>query len=149
MLPNACVRYVPEDGSSHYSGTRDEEIGEEDRGEPIAWVFLSGDSSMTSLHVEPVHRGKGLARAVVRALMAIAENGEQRWISSDVYWDNPAGEAVVKGLGAVEGWRGWWVGVDVMRAREIWERVKEEGSGGGSARLRCVCVDEREGDGND
>ncbi len=35
---------------------------------PIAWAFLGVDGSLTSLHVEPAHRGLGLAKAVARRL---------------------------------------------------------------------------------
>lgn len=43
--------------------------GNEGRGgDLIAWAFLGLDGSLTSLHVEPPHRGKGLAKAVCRRL---------------------------------------------------------------------------------
>ncbi|KAL4736916.1 hypothetical protein BDV11DRAFT_217009 [Aspergillus similis] len=36
---------------------------------PIAWAFLGFDGSLSSLHVEPEHRGRGLAVAVGREVM--------------------------------------------------------------------------------
>lgn len=42
--------------------------GGEEKGELIAWAFLGVDCSLSSLHVEPQHRGKGLAKSVTRKL---------------------------------------------------------------------------------
>lgn len=36
---------------------------------PIAWAYLGVDGSLTSLHVEPLHRNLGLAKAVTRRLL--------------------------------------------------------------------------------
>ncbi|KAL6235317.1 hypothetical protein BDW75DRAFT_209861 [Aspergillus navahoensis] len=47
-------------------------VGEIVRGDgemPIAWAFLGFDGSLSSLHVEPDHRGRGLAVAVGREVM--------------------------------------------------------------------------------
>ena len=38
------------------------------KGQLISWAFLGPDGSLTSLHVEPPHRGKGLAKAVAKRL---------------------------------------------------------------------------------
>ncbi|KAL4992359.1 hypothetical protein BDW68DRAFT_98201 [Aspergillus falconensis] len=46
-----------------------EETARGDREMPIAWAFLGFDGSLSSLHVEPEHRGKGLAVAVGREVM--------------------------------------------------------------------------------
>lgn len=40
----------------------------------IAWAFLGPDGSLTSLHVEPAHRGRGLAKAVSRRLFRRRKN---------------------------------------------------------------------------
>lgn len=41
----------------------------------VAWAFLGPDGSLTSLHVEPGHRGRGLAKAVAgRLLTALAHD---------------------------------------------------------------------------
>ncbi|KAL5001300.1 hypothetical protein BDV10DRAFT_14265 [Aspergillus recurvatus] len=56
--------------SSHSQGRGP--VEESNRGSeemPIAWAFLGFDGSLSSLHVEPEHRGKGLAVAVGREVM--------------------------------------------------------------------------------
>ncbi|KAL8680921.1 MAG: hypothetical protein Q9186_002933 [Xanthomendoza sp. 1 TL-2023] len=129
-LVNVCIRYQhhhhqpePEVHSSREGKEEEEEEG------PVAWAFLSPDGSLSSLHVEPAHRGKGLARAVTSklmdALIRIGEkNGEagrgEGWMSSDVYWDNMGGQGVAKGVGGREGWVCRWVGADLRRVREVW-----------------------------
>ncbi|KAL9609204.1 MAG: hypothetical protein Q9204_009172, partial [Flavoplaca sp. TL-2023a] len=95
---NACVRYN----------------GEGKGGELIAWVFISSDGSLSSLFVEPSHRGKGIARAVVRRLIMMSsevQEGEKQregtgngWVSSDVYLDNKGGRGVAMGVGGKEAW---------------------------------------------
>lgn len=42
--------------------------GEEEE-QPIAWAFLGLDGPLATLHVEPEHRGKGLALALSRETM--------------------------------------------------------------------------------
>ncbi|KAL9009536.1 MAG: hypothetical protein Q9180_009392, partial [Flavoplaca navasiana] len=123
---NACVRYN----------------GEGKGEELIAWVFISSDGSLSSLFVEPCHRGKGIARAVVRRLIVMSsvvvqegdtleeERGEG-WVSSDVYLDNKGGRGVAMGVGGKEAWVCRWVGCDLARVREVWllEESKAEGEG--------------------
>ncbi|KAL4820296.1 hypothetical protein BDW67DRAFT_153871 [Aspergillus spinulosporus] len=55
---------------SHPQGQGPVKEGVQDAEEmPIAWAFLGFDGSLSSLHVEPAHRGKGLAVAVGREVM--------------------------------------------------------------------------------
>ncbi|KAG8527051.1 uncharacterized protein KY384_008480 [Bacidia gigantensis] len=44
-------------------------------GELVAWGFLSPDGSLSSLHVEDEHRGKGLAKGVCRRLLERLREG--------------------------------------------------------------------------
>lgn len=132
VLKDSCVRFRSDD---------------EEDAKPIAWAFLGVDGSLNSLHVEPEHRGKGLARSVVGELIRRGVGGkggtdgeqeeeaeEKGWISSDVYWDNEGGHGVAKGLGGKEGWANRWVGCDLRRVREVWGRelaeVTEDRGGG-------------------
>lgn len=108
----------------------------------IAWAFLGPDGSLTSLHVEPAHRGRGLAKAVSRRLfrrladdasavgfrpVAIDDDDDDNgdgddgddgvtgggWAHSDVAVENAGSAGVARGLGGKEGWRVRWVGVDL------------------------------------
>ncbi len=138
-LKNACVRY-----RRWEEDDEDDEDGDEDAdGELVAWAFLGVDGSLTSLHTEAAHRGKGLARAVVRGLLSMDQGignherieraaygegymgGWAGWATSDVYWDNRGGHGVAKGLGGREGWVNRWVGCDLGRCREVWRRQSE------------------------
>lgn len=117
-------------------GEKEEGAGAEaDGGTLIAWAFLGVDCSLSSLHVEPEHRGKGLAKAVTRKLFedlardplsvgfrplegdtvkVSAEDGAG-WAHADVAFGNLESAGVVRGLGGKEGWRVRWVSVDLER----------------------------------
>lgn len=166
-LTNTCVRFLDpgfcnadagddnddDDSQKEREGQEKEKEKEKEKGELIAWAFLSADGSLSSLFVEPGHRGRGIARAVVRGLVVLAsgkeseeggggggggegegdEEGEMRekgergkgWVSSDVYFDNEGGRGVAMGVGGKEGWVCRWVGCDLGRVRAVWGR--EEG----------------------
>ncbi|KAI4273419.1 MAG: hypothetical protein LQ337_004654 [Flavoplaca oasis] len=123
-LKSACVRYD----------------GEGKGQELIAWVFISSDGSLSSLFVEPSHRGKGIARAVVRRLIMLSSEGVQEgedkhnreertgngWVSSDVYLDNKGGRGVAMGVGGKEAWVCRWVGCDLERVTDVWLREEKE-----------------------
>jgi len=130
----------------------------------IAWAFLGVDGSLTSLHVEPAHRGKGLAKAVSRKLLKqLAEDpgavgfrplpaalggGEEGmgkgegWADSDVAVDNLEGAGVARGLGGERGWEVRWVGVDLGRVREVVRGGWGGDEGGGSPGGKEEGVDE-------
>ncbi|KAL2041441.1 hypothetical protein N7G274_005823 [Stereocaulon virgatum] len=55
------------DASSSNKDT-DTDTDTDPSGDLISWSFLSPDGSLSSLHVEPAHRGLGLAKAVSRRL---------------------------------------------------------------------------------
>lgn len=48
-----------------------EKEGDTQRGELIAWAFLGPDGSLTTLHVEPEFRGKGIAKMLTRRLFRL------------------------------------------------------------------------------
>lgn len=91
---------------------------------PIAWCFLGVDGSLMTLHVEPEHRGRGLAKAATFKLWtekfgAFDEEEGKRpegWLAhSDVHVANKESAGVARSLGGVEGWMSWWVRVDLSR----------------------------------
>ncbi|KAL8996455.1 MAG: hypothetical protein Q9169_004049 [Polycauliona sp. 2 TL-2023] len=158
-LKNACVRYTHihnQPGSSISDTTPSangngkgqiKEREKEEREELVAWVFLASDGSLSSLFVEPAHRGRGLARGVVRRLLLLllmlTESGEvgdrddgdggrgeeekgKGWVSSDVYLDNEGGRGVAAGVGGKEAWICRWVGCDLGRVRSVWGRLMAE-----------------------
>lgn len=104
--------------------------GHTDDGELVAWAFLGVDGSLTSLHVEPPYRGKGLAKACSARLFSLLARepeamgfrpldtkGGEGWAHSDVAEDHFESAGVARGLGGREGWRIRWVGVDLDRVR--------------------------------
>ncbi len=117
--PSAAATTSPEDG----------------QGELIAWAFIGVDGSLSSLHVEPAHRGKGLAKAVSKRLFAElaadpmkmgfrpvgsgdnggGEDGSLGWAESNVAVENRESAGVARGLGGKEGWEVRWVGVNLDR----------------------------------
>lgn len=92
---------------------------------PIAWGFLSFDGSLATLHVEPEHRGKGIAatlsREVMRRGMASGVYGsvaskELGYAHADVAKNNVASRKVMEKVGCGKGWR-WsvtWTVVEVV-----------------------------------
>ena len=69
-LPSSLSSSPPHSSSSHEKGQAEEEEARKEGqlGQLISWAFLGPDGSLTSLHVEPPHRGKGLAKAVAKRL---------------------------------------------------------------------------------
>lgn len=118
------------------NGQNDEQAAtpvEEEQDHLIAWAFLGLDGSLSSLHVEPPHRGRGIAKAITRKLVEnlaldplemgfrttpLADDGEGNgdgWVSADVAVTNEESKGVVRGVGGKEGWRVRWVSVDLER----------------------------------
>ncbi len=113
-------------------------------GELIAWAFLSADASLTSLHVEPEHRGKGLAKAVIWKLLEDLASDPMSvgfrpldverledgvgdgagWAHADVEVGDVESAGAVRGLWGKEGWRVRWVSVDLERVEMVVEAMK-------------------------
>ena len=96
--------------------------------ELIAWAFLGPDGSLTSLHVEPEFRGKGLGKLLTKRLFGLLLKGEaasgfrdvkegEAWAHSDVAKDNGGSIGVARGLGGGEGWECFWGWVDLSKVR--------------------------------
>ncbi|KAK1140498.1 hypothetical protein N8T08_010343 [Aspergillus melleus] len=92
----------------------------EDEENPIAWAFLSADGTLAVLHVEPEHRGKGLAESASREVMRrgmreggmFRAKGEKGWAHADVAPGNRASCRVMEKLGGVVGWTVTWTVVE-------------------------------------
>lgn len=125
QLGNLGVRYIPKASNITATATTtptptpagSETDREKPQGELVAWAFLGVDGSLTSLHVEPAHRGQGLAKAVSRRLFrcladdALAmgfrpvggiENGQERGNEAAQEQENSDGTVGQYGNG--EGW---------------------------------------------
>ncbi|KAL2834616.1 hypothetical protein BJY01DRAFT_224275 [Aspergillus pseudoustus] len=103
----------------------------EGREMPIAWAFLGFDGSLCSLHVEPEHRGCGLAGVVGKEVMKrgveVFEPGDEpvggsgpqskseEWYFADVAVDNAASRRVMEKMGGVARWRVAWMVVEVEK----------------------------------
>ncbi|EEA19141.1 hypothetical protein TMatcc_010312 [Talaromyces marneffei ATCC 18224] len=93
--------------------------------DPVAWGFLALDGSLATLHVEPEHRGKGIAATLSREVMRRGMGGgvygssskkELGYAHADVARDNVASRRVMEKVGRGKGWR-WsvtWSVVEVV-----------------------------------
>ncbi|PSK60119.1 hypothetical protein B9Z65_1017 [Elsinoe australis] len=112
MLPSVAIYPVAE-------GRREDEV------EPIAWTFLGVDSSLTTLHVEEVYRGRGLAKKLARMVWKKhlhlyvdkhVEEGakvDERWAHADVALSNGPSNGVCKSLGGYTHWADYWFRADL------------------------------------
>lgn len=65
----STLRALPSVGL-YLSAPANDTNGTNTTGECVGWGFLSKDGSISSLHVEPPHRGQGLATGVAHALLS-------------------------------------------------------------------------------
>jgi GNAT superfamily N-acetyltransferase len=100
-------------------------VFEEQSDRPVAWTFLGLDGSLTTLHTEPEHRGKGIAKAVAAKIMrecapglAIDDVGNA-WAHADVYLGNLQSESVCRSLGGEGVWKDYWVRIDLEKAGRL------------------------------
>ncbi|KIV83191.1 hypothetical protein PV11_05241 [Exophiala sideris] len=83
---------------------------------PIGWGFLGKDASISSLHTEPEHRGKGLAVCLSKELLkrqGSAFAGQQSWGHADVSKENAPSRRVMEKLGGVPMWMVMWCEIDL------------------------------------
>lgn len=156
QLGSVGIRYTAPTANTTTNPSAEIDTTEQERknedGELIAWAFLGVDGSLTSLHVESEHRGRGLAKAATKRLfkqlvedpVAVGfkpaeglEGGprDEAWAHSDVTVDNLGSTGVAKGLGGREGWLVRWASVDLGRVRSVVEgmnkgEAQEEGEQG-------------------
>ncbi|KAH7060571.1 hypothetical protein B0J12DRAFT_649330 [Macrophomina phaseolina] len=115
VLPSVAV--FPERGRAEGEKVEDEEAQM-----PVAWAFLAVDGSLSTLHVEPEYRGKGLAKAMGRKLFRdglVAFGDELDGLAhADVALENKESNGVCKSLGGIdEGWHVYWVRIDLERVK--------------------------------
>ncbi|KIW58433.1 hypothetical protein PV05_02954 [Exophiala xenobiotica] len=100
---------------------------------PVAWGFLGKDASLSSLHTEPAHRGKGLAVCLARELLQRQTRAFQEdkrgmgWAHADVSQDNIPSRRVMEKLGGRPMWMVMWTEVDlekVCRSSDEEDEVK-------------------------
>lgn len=91
--------------------------------QPISWAFVGLDGSLTTLHVEPEYRGKGLAKAITAKLFrekmgAFKEpHGTPVKVAhSVVIVGNEASSRVAQSLGGRSDWEIYWVRIDLGKA---------------------------------
>jgi ribosomal protein S18 acetylase RimI-like enzyme len=100
-------------------------VFEDESNKPIGWTFLGIDGSLTTLHTEPEHRGKGIAKAVGAKIMreyasglAVDDDGNA-WSHADVYAGNIQSESVCSSLGGKALWKDYWVRIDLDRVESV------------------------------
>ncbi|RVX68727.1 hypothetical protein B0A52_07613 [Exophiala mesophila] len=127
-----------------------------DEPNPVSWGFLAKDQSISSLHTEDEHRGKGLAGYVARELLRRAaavvgknkdeeggggggeeyERERERKVNDTIYYghadvseSNVGSRSVMEKLGGVPMWKTAWMEVNL---RDVIERSgNENGQEGG------------------
>ncbi|OMP87294.1 hypothetical protein BK809_0007380 [Diplodia seriata] len=116
-LPSVAVFAAVPSGAGREEGGKQKEM-------PVAWAVLAVDGSLSSLHVEPEYRGKGLAKAMGRKIF------QEGWDAfgddlnglahADVALENAESNGVCKSLGGTDqDWHVYWVRIDLDRVREI------------------------------
>ncbi|KDB24343.1 hypothetical protein H109_03789 [Trichophyton interdigitale MR816] len=100
---------------------------------PIGWAFLTYDGSMIVLHVEPEHRGRGLAALLSKEIMRRGmgndaihalqpendiDGREKGWVFADVNKENKASQRVMQKLGGEIGWAMRWIVGEVCAGKD-------------------------------
>ncbi|KAJ9623319.1 hypothetical protein H2204_011225 [Knufia peltigerae] len=124
-----------------YTDTEDDDKGDNSDSSgptPIAWGFLGKDSSISSLHTEPEHRGKGLALCVARELLIRRRRQRHNhrhhqrqpdcttqqpkglpspyyWAHADVSKSNMPSRRVMEKLGGKPMWMVMWTELDLAQ----------------------------------
>ena len=102
-------------------------LGVFDKDTLIAWAFLGTDASLSSLHVEPAFRGKGLAKTLAvrlfREKSSLYNAGEvdgeaYTSLHCDVAPENHSSNGVCKSLGGQVISHVRWLRIDVTKAQE-------------------------------
>ena len=107
---------------------------------PVGWGFLGKDASLTSLHTEPEHRGKGLAVSLSKELFrqqnehfrTIGDEEAQTevlWAHADVAVDNMASRKVMDKIGGKVEWETCWIEVELeslVGRNGIWRALSQQ-----------------------
>jgi hypothetical protein len=109
---------------------------------PVGWGFLGKDASLTSLHTEPEHRGKGLAVLLSKELfrrqnehfrsLGDEEGGpaEVEWAHADVAANNAASRKVMEKIGGQVQWETCWIEVELeslVGSEGMWRALGKSG----------------------
>ena len=91
---------------------------ENDAERPVAWAFIGLDASLTTLHVEPEFRGRGLAKAITTKLFKekmglFWAEGVEKLAHGYVINGNAESEGMCRSLGGRSDWEVYWVRVDL------------------------------------
>lgn len=119
-MPSVVIYYDHDSSTVETNNNTSEEM-------PIAWGFMSVDGSLATLHVEPEHRGQGLAvtlsKEVMRQAMMMVKGGTGRlpnencphdsndhdaWTHADVATTNIASRRVMEKIGGQLAWTDTW-----------------------------------------
>jgi len=128
-LRGVGVREVAGEGGGGGDGDGDGDGDGGGDGRLVAWGFVGVDGCLSTLHVEPGERGKGLGKAVAGRLVGMVgeSKGEgggegggggedgRGWVSGDVAVGTERSEGVMRGVGGKRGWTVRWVAVDLER----------------------------------
>lgn len=116
-------------GTATATATQQEDDQDQDKEWPIAWAFIGFDGALATLHVEPEHRGKGLAvhlskEVMKRGLSAegpfrtpVSSSGGREdggWGHVEVAMDNVASRRVMEKVGGETGWTVTWTVVELV-----------------------------------
>jgi GNAT superfamily N-acetyltransferase len=131
-IPRSREALLAMGGVALYHSSQPVSSSETEKEMPIGWAFLGFDGSLCSLHVEPEHRGRGLAGVVGREVMKrgvevfeptdssgprsggdLAGRGGEEWFFADVAVENAASRRVMEKMGGVARWRVAWMVVEV------------------------------------
>jgi ribosomal protein S18 acetylase RimI-like enzyme len=110
---------------------------------PVAWGFLGKDASISSLHTEPAHRGKGLAVCLACELLHRQRQRQRQsraaspfpedtstlkrgtgmemgcWAHADVSQDNIPSRRVMEKLGGKPMWMVMWTELDLEKVMSV------------------------------
>ena len=105
---------------------------------PVGWGFLGKDASLTSLHTEPEHRGKGLAPLISKERVRHEQEcfltpgeeaeGEVQWAHADVDEGNVASRRVMEKMGGKQYWGVAWIEVELktlVGSQGIWRSTMQ------------------------
>jgi hypothetical protein len=131
-IPRSREALLAMGGVALYHSSQPVSSSEKEDEMPIGWAFLGFDGSLCSLHVEPEHRGRGLAGVVGREVMKRGVKvfepgpgssgipggnpgyrGEEEWFFADVAVENAASRRVMEKMGGVAKWRVAWMVVEI------------------------------------
>lgn len=92
----------------------------EGKEEPVSWAFVGLDSSLTTLHVEPEWRRRGLAQMLTTKLLKermrrFHEEGQEKLGIGYVIKGNEASRRMCESLGARSDWEVYWLRVDLTK----------------------------------